>query len=168
MASVVLAAYDPLWPEEFRAEADRIARACGDLEIRLEHIGSTSVPGLSAKPIIDIAAGVPPRIDRTRHVQTLKELGYEHLGAHGIPGRDFFRRGNPRSHHVHMHSWSSRFWRDNLLFREYLRANPSVMLEYETLKRQLANIYAGDRPRYQTEKGPFIQAVLRQARLTAR
>ena len=168
MAPVVLVAYDPLWAEEFRVEADRIARACEDLELRLEHIGSTAVPGLSAKPIIDIAGGVPPNIDRAPYIQALKELGYEHKGAHGIPGRDYFRRGNPRSHHVHMVSWSSAAWRDNLTFRNHLRANPDSMREYEALKRQLAITYADDRRGYQAEKGPFIQAVFRDARLTSR
>ena len=162
MASVRLVAYDPLWPEEFRAEADRITRACDDLEIRLEHVGSTAIPGLSAKPIIDIAAGVPPRIDRVPYIQALKELGYTHKGAYGIRGRDYFTRGRPHSHHVHMLSWSSAVWRDTLRFRDHLRANAGAMLEYEILKRQLAITYADDRRRYQSEKGPFIQAVLRQ------
>jgi GrpB-like predicted nucleotidyltransferase (UPF0157 family) len=167
MAAVVLDAYDPLWPEEFRAESGRIARSCAHLEIVLEHVGSTAVPGLSAKPIIDIAAGVPPRADRKPYIQALKELGYEHKGAHGVPGRDYFRRGSPRSHHVHMVSWSSDIWRDHLLFRDHLRGNPAVMLEYEILKRQLAIAHADDRRKYQAGKGPFIQAVLREARLTA-
>ena len=166
MPAVTLIAYDPLWPEEFRAEADRIARACDDLEFRLEHVGSTSIPGLSAKPVIDIAVGVPPRVDRQPYIQALKELGYEHLGAFGIPGRDYFRRGQPRSHHVHMASWSSDLWRDTLAFRDYLRAHDETRVEYEILKRELAITFADDRPRYQSEKGPFIQAVVRKARLT--
>jgi GrpB-like predicted nucleotidyltransferase (UPF0157 family) len=161
---VFLAAYDPLWPEEFRAEADRIQAVCDDLEIRLEHVGSTAVPGLSAKPIIDILAGVPPRADREPYVQALREIGYEHLGAHGISGRDFFRRGSPRSHHVHLVTWSGSFWREQLLFRDHLRANPPVMLEYEVLKRQLAITHANDRQQYSVDKGHFIQAVLREAR----
>jgi GrpB-like predicted nucleotidyltransferase (UPF0157 family) len=168
MASVKLVGYDPLWADEFRVEAERIARACHELEIRLEHVGSTAIPGLSAKPIIDIAAGVAPRADRAPYIQTLKELGYEHKGAYGIPGRDYFRRGSPDSHHVHMYSWSSDSWHDHLIFRDHLRANPAVMLEYEILKRQLAHTYANDRRKYQSEKGPFIQAVLREARLTPR
>lgn len=160
--------YDPLWPEAFRVEANRIAKACDDLEIRLEHIGSTSVPGLSAKPIIDIAAGVPPRAEREPYIQALKELGYQHKGAHGIPGRDYFVRGSPRSHHLHMVSWTSDVWREHLLFRDYLRSNPTVMLEYEILKRQLAIVHANERADYQADKGPFIRAVLRQAKLTTR
>jgi len=162
----VISAYDPLWPEEFRVEADRIAKACHELEIRLEHIGSTAVPGLSAKPIIDIVAGIPPRVEREPYIQALRGLGYRHKGAHGVPGRDYFVRGSPRSHHVHLVRWSSNVWRDHLLFRDYLRGNPNVMLEYEILKRQLAIAHADDRRKYQSEKGPFIQAVLRQATLT--
>jgi GrpB-like predicted nucleotidyltransferase (UPF0157 family) len=161
---VFLAAYDPLWPEEFRAEAERIQRVCDDLEIRIEHVGSTAVPGLSAKPIIDILAGVPPREPREPYVQALKEIGYDHLGPYGIAGRDYFRRGNPRSHHVHLVSWSSEFWHDHLLFRDHLRGNPGVKLEYEILKRQLAITHANDRRQYLADKGPFIQAVLREAR----
>jgi GrpB-like predicted nucleotidyltransferase (UPF0157 family) len=167
MAGVTLAAYDPLWPEEFRAEAERMARVCDDLEIRIEHVGSTSIPGLSAKPIIDIAVGVPPRIDRTPYIQALKEIGYEHLGAYGLAGRDYFRRGSPRSHHVHMWSWSSRQWRDHLAFRDYLRAHADARMEYEILKRELALAYSDDRGRYTAEKAPFIQAILRKARLTS-
>src|SRR5687767_14062111 len=142
---VFLAAYDPLWPEEFRAEADRIQRVCDDLEIRVEHVGSKAVPGLSAKPIIDILVGVLPRAPREPYIQAFKETGYEHLGAYGIAERDYFRRGNPRSHHVHLASWSSDFFHDHLLFRDHLRANPGVMLEYEILKRQLAITHANDR-----------------------
>lgn len=167
MVPVVLVPYDPLWPEEFQAEAGRIGKVCHELEVRVEHVGSTAVPGLSAKPIIDIATGVPPRAEREPYIQALKEIGYDHWGAHGIPGRDFFVRGSPRSHHVHMVSWSSDVWHDHILFRDFLRGNPTVMLEYEILKRQLAIAHANDRSKYQAEKGPFIQAVLRQARLTS-
>jgi GrpB-like predicted nucleotidyltransferase (UPF0157 family) len=167
MAGVTLSAYDPLWPEEFRAEAERILRVCDDLEVRIEHVGSTSVPGLSAKPVIDIAVGVPPRVDRRPYIQALKELGYEHLGAYGLPGRDYFRRGTPQSLHVHMWSWSSEQWREHILFRDYLRANDDARMEYEILKRQLAIAHADDRRRYTSEKAPFIQAILREARLTS-
>jgi len=163
---IYLAPYDSLWPLEFDAEADRIVRACDDLPIRLEHIGSTAVPGLSAKPIIDILAGVPPRAPRAPYIAALVSLGYEHLGAYGVPGRDYFRRGAPRTHHVHMFSWSSKAWHEQLLFRDYLRAHPDVAQEYATLKRDLAVTFADDRRRYVEEKGPFIKSVLRRARAT--
>lgn len=149
---------------EFAAEAERIERACVGLQIRLEHIGSTSVPGLAAKPVIDILAGRPVSISGDRYVAALRQLGYEHKGSFGIPGRNYFRRGSPRSHHVHLVSWSSEFWRDHLLFRDYLRTHPLVASEYETLKREIAVMYVQDRDRYTDAKGPFIRSILRRAR----
>jgi len=155
--------YDALWPLEFDAEARRITRACHGLVLELEHIGSTSVPDLAAKPIIDILAGVPPRARRAPYVAALVRLGYEHLGAYGIPGRDYFRRGSPRTHHVHMVSVSSAFWRDHLLFRDTLRADAALAREYAALKRELAAAFHDGARRYTDEKGPFIRAVIRRA-----
>jgi GrpB-like predicted nucleotidyltransferase (UPF0157 family) len=162
-----IAPYDPLWPREFAAEAARIADACRDLPVRLEHIGSTSVTGMSAKPIIDILAGVPPRASRSTYVAAIRALGYEHHGALGIPGRNYFRRGSPRSHHIHLVNWSSAFWRDHLMFRDFLRRDAVAAQEYAALKRELAAMFADDRLRYNEEKGPFINAVLRRARKDA-
>lgn len=164
VSPVRLAGYDPLWPREFDAEADRIARACHGLPLRLEHIGSTAVPGLPAKPIIDILAGAPSRAARPPYIAAIVRLGYEHLGAYGIPGRDYFRRGSPRTHHVHLVSWSSKFWHDHVLFRDYLRAHPDVAQEYGALKRALAAAFPDDGRQYTDEKGPFIKSVLRRAR----
>ena len=159
-----IAPYDPMWPRGFAAEADRLAQACRALPLRIEHIGSTAVPGLSAKPIIDILIGVPPRAVRAPYVAAIRDLGYEHLGAHGIPGRDYFRRGSPRTHHVHLVSWSSTVWHDHLLFRDWLRQNESAALEYAVLKRELHAQFADDRSGYSESKSPFIKATLRRAR----
>lgn len=160
--------YDPLWPQAYAAEAERVERACGDeeLPLRLEHIGSTSVTGLSAKPIIDILAGVPPRASRAPYVAAIRQLGYEHKGAFGIPGRNYFRRGTPRTHHLHLVSWSSALWHEHLLFRDYLRTHDDVAREYAALKRELAAaLRAGrDHTQYTDAKSPFIRAVLRRAR----
>jgi GrpB-like predicted nucleotidyltransferase (UPF0157 family) len=162
-AAITLAPYDEHWPAEFEAEAERIERVCAGLPLRLEHVGSTAVPGLSAKPIIDILAGVPPRARRRDYVVALTGIGYEHLGAHGIPGRDYFRRGIPRSHHVHLVSWSSTFWKEQLLFRDWLRAHPERRREYEVLKRELALTFAADRRGYGEAKGAFVRSVVREA-----
>ena len=159
-----LAPYDSDWPLEFAAEAERIERACDGLVIRLEHIGSTSVPGLAAKPVIDVLAGRPGNVSGERYVPAFRQLGYEHKGAYGIPGRNYFRRGSPRTHHVHLVSWSSDLWRDHLLFRDYLRANPTTAREYETIKRELAAVYVNDRERYTDAKGPFIRSIVRLAK----
>jgi GrpB-like predicted nucleotidyltransferase (UPF0157 family) len=168
MSAVRLVPYDDLWPREFEAEADRLIRACDDLPMRVEHIGSTAVPGLFAKPIIDILVGVPPRDSRAPYIAALVAIGYEHLGAHGVPGRDYFRRGAPRSHHVHMVSWSSALWRDHLAFRDYLRAHPAVAQEYTVLKRELAAAFPDDARKYSEEKAPFINATLRAAESAAK
>jgi GrpB-like predicted nucleotidyltransferase (UPF0157 family) len=162
--AVLLAPYDPQWPALFEAEAARIERALVGLPIRLEHIGSTAVPGLAAKPIIDILAGRPPRSAAAAYVAVMRQLGYEHMGAYGIPGRNYFRRGTPRTHHVHLVSWTSRFWKDHLRFRDALREHPSLMREYETLKYDLAATLSPEERRVYTDaKGPFIRKVLRDA-----
>jgi len=158
--------YDPLWPRAFKAEADRIERACVGLPIQLEHIGSTSVPGLSAKPVIDILAGVPSRAKREHYIAAIRSLGYEHVGAYGLPGRDYFRRGSPRTHHIHMVDESSALWADWLMFRDFLRASPETAREYDALKRELALTFADDKNKYQDAKGPFIRSVLRRARVS--
>ena len=155
--------YDRTWPLEFSAEADRIERACAGLQTRLEHIGSTSVPGLAAKPVIDILAGRPGNVSGNAYVAAFKQLGYEHKGAFGIPGRNYFRKGTPRTHHVHLVSWSSELWRDHLLFRDYLRTHPLIAREYETIKRELAAMYVNDREQYTDAKGPFIRSIVRRA-----
>ena len=160
---ILLASYDPTWPAEFAAEEARILDVCRGLPIRLEHVGSTAVPGLDAKPIIDILAGCPPRASRAEYVAALRQIGYEHKGAFGIPGRNYFRRGSPRSHHVHMVSWSSAFWRDQLTFRDALRADDSLRRQYAALKRDLARTFSDDVEQYAGAKGPFIASVLRQA-----
>jgi GrpB-like predicted nucleotidyltransferase (UPF0157 family) len=149
---------------EFAAEAERIERACAGLPIRLEHIGSTSIPGLAAKPVIDILAGRPGNVPGKSYVAAFTQLGYEHKGAFGIPGRNYFRRGIPRTHHVHMVNWSSDLWHDHVLFRDYLRAHPDIAREYETLKRELAALYLQDREKYTDAKGPFVRSIVRRAR----
>ena len=148
----------------FDAEAHRIEDACAGLQIRLEHIGSTSIPGMSAKPVIDILAGRPPKARPTAYIAALRQLGYEHKGGFGVPGREYFRRGSPRSHHVHLVSWSSSVWEEHLLFRDRLRADAALARDYEAVKRELAIAYADDRRGYTDAKGPFIRSVIRAAR----
>jgi len=161
---VLLVPYDPLWPLEYAAEADRIAHTCDDLPLRLEHIGSTAVPGLGARPVIDIAMGIPQTAKRHEYFAALRQLGYEHRGTDGVPGRDYFVRGSPRSHHVHLVSWSSSLWNDWLLFRDQLRANPDAAREYDGLKRELSATFADEPREYSDAKGAFVRAVLRRVR----
>src|SRR6476659_9226809 len=161
--AIRLVPYDSTWPLEFAAEADRIERACAGMSLRLEHIGSTSIPGLAAKPVIDILAGRPGNMAGSMYVDAFRQIAYEHKGAHGVPGRNYFRRGTPRTHHVHMVSWSSDLWRDHLLFRDYLRAHADIAREYETIKRELAAMYIQDKETYTDAKGPFVRSIVRRA-----
>jgi GrpB-like predicted nucleotidyltransferase (UPF0157 family) len=168
MASPVrLVPYDDLWPREFAVEAARIESACEDLPIRVEHIGSTSIPGMPAKPVIDILVGCPANANRAPYVAALRQIGYVHRGNNGIPGRNYFVRGSPRSHQVHLVNWSSGLWRDHVVFRDYLRSHADVARQYEELKRQLAITFADDRRAFSDAKAPFVRAVLRDARRDA-
>lgn len=161
---MLLVPYDPLWPLEFAAEADRIVRACDDLPVQVEHIGSTAVPGLGARPVIDIGVGLPPGARRPPYAAALKQVGYEPLGATGIPGLDAFRRGRPRSHQIQLVRWSSELFDDWLTFRDALRADADIAREYDALKRELAATFGDDPRKYAEAKGPFVRAVLRRAR----
>jgi GrpB-like predicted nucleotidyltransferase (UPF0157 family) len=155
--------YDGTWPALFAAEAARIGAATDTLPLRLEHVGSTSVPRLAAKPILDILAGRPPGSSTAPYVQALVGAGYVHRGEQGIPGREFFRRGTPRAYHLHLAELEGPVWREMLRFRDSLREDPSLAAGYAALKLELAARFARDREAYIGGKGPFIARVLRAA-----
>ncbi|HEX5727239.1 MAG TPA: GrpB family protein [Longimicrobiaceae bacterium] len=163
--TVRLAPYDPAWPGLFAAEAARLAPVleAHGLSLRLEHVGSTSVPGLAAKPVLDILAGRPPGEGPERHIAALVAAGYDHRGEQGIPGREFFRRGTPRSYHVHMVEVGSPQWRRHLAFRDHLRAHPEDAAAYSALKAALAARFPRDRETYTESKAPFITEILARA-----
>ena len=161
--TVRVVAYDARWPELFRAEAARIASVVGPLGLEIEHTGSTSVPGLAAKPIIDMLAGRPPEAPLEPYVRALEAAGYAHRGEQGIPGRHFFRRGDPRSYHLHLAAHGGRFWCDQLAFRDRLRADPALRDAYAALKRALAARHPRDREAYIEGKSDFVREVLARA-----
>lgn len=99
---VRLVEYDPRWPTLFRVERQRLRAACGSLLIQFEHIGGTSIPGMRAKPVLDILAGRPHGTPSPDCIAALIRAGYEHRGEQGVPGREFFRRGRPRAYHAHL------------------------------------------------------------------
>jgi GrpB-like predicted nucleotidyltransferase (UPF0157 family) len=160
--------YDAGWPALFEREAERIRAALDGLPLRLEHVGSTSVPGLPAKPIVDIMAGYPPGSAMEPYVAALVRAGYVHRGERGIPGREFFRRGDPRSYHLHMVALDSPLWREHVGFRDHLRAHPETAAEYAALKHALAERHPRDREAYIDGKADFITSVLRRAGLPTR
>ena len=162
--------YDPAWPALFVAEAARIAPflAAHRLTLELEHTGSTAVPGLSAKPILDLLGGWVHAAERDAAIVALEAAGYEYRGEQGIPGRDFFRRGEPRQYHLHLTHVGSAFWDDHRTFRDYLRATPAAAAAYAALKEALAARYPTDRERYIDGKANFVTVTLAEARATMR
>lgn len=162
---VVIADYNPDWPAMYERERRRILDAIGEWLVDIQHVGSTSVHGLAAKPVIDIMPGVRS-LDDTRHIiEPLKRLGYEFVPEYvdDIPERRYFRRGHPRSHHLHVVETTSDFWRRHLAFRDYLRAHPEAARDYETLKRRLAVQYGDDRLGYVNAKSEFILGIEEKA-----
>jgi len=156
--------YDPRWPRLYEEEKGRIRDALGNAALDIQHIGSTAVPGMGAKPIIDIMVSVPELAAAERCVQALESLGYEFRGEAGIPGRLFFGKGTPRTHHLHMVEQESDFWKSHILFRDLLRGHPDEARRYHKLKRQLAARFGADREAYTEGKASFVESVLAKAR----
>jgi GrpB-like predicted nucleotidyltransferase (UPF0157 family) len=154
------------WPALYAAEIARVSRflAAAGVQLVFEHTGSTAVPGLAAKPIIDILAGLTAEDERTASIAALQSAGYVHRGEQEIPGRDFFRRGDPRQYHLHLTRVASSFWHDQRTFRDWLRTHPDAAAAYMALKRELAARFPADREAYIEGKTAFVEGVLREAR----
>jgi GrpB-like predicted nucleotidyltransferase (UPF0157 family) len=163
---VIIVAYDPRWAHEFEAERARIGEALGALALRIDHHGSTAVPGLAAKPIIDIQISVA-RLDAiATYAERLAPIGYVHLPHEDDAVCPFFHRPAqwPHTHHVHVVEAGGDEERRTLAFRDYLREHEPVAREYETLKRALAGALgehdASSREAYANAKGDFIARVV--------
>ena len=159
MQHITVVPYDPAWPGLYEAEAQAIAGVLGQRLTAIHHIGSTAVPGLAAKPIIDIMPVVHSLSGADAARGVLEALGYEYLGEFGIPGRRYLRRGgDERTHQVHIFAEGDR---ENiarhLAFRDYLRAHPDVCAEYAALKRALAARYPYDIESYCDGKADFVK-----------
>jgi GrpB-like predicted nucleotidyltransferase (UPF0157 family) len=163
IGTVILVSHSELWHQLFAEEDARIRGAVGEHILAIEHVGSTSICRLSAKPIIDIAIAVREISDVEKCIVPIEDIGYKYRGEFGIPGRHYFVRGEPRTHHLHMVELRSDFWRSHLLFRDYLRQHSGVAEEYEKLKRELAQKYKKNREAYTEGKAAFIEKLLRAA-----
>jgi len=157
---VRLSPHDPRWAELFAAEAGGLRSALGGLAMGVEHIGSTAVEGLAAKPIIDIAVKTRSFADLPRVVEAMKGAGYHHKGEFGLPGRHFFTRGNPVLFHVHVVEEGSDHWSYWIKFRDALRRDPALRDEYIALKQSLAKKFANDRPGDTMAKSEFVARFL--------
>jgi GrpB-like predicted nucleotidyltransferase (UPF0157 family) len=176
---IYLADYDSRWPQIFEEERARLEAAIGQWAADIQHVGSTSIPGIAAKPIIDIAVHLRSLVDALYCITPLMELGYECLGEFGIPGRIYFRKrtdepvrgqshdGVGRTHQVHMYERTNEQYEKQIVFRDYLRAHPDARDAYETLKRQLAESHARDIEAYAMAKSDFVLDILDRARAAA-
>jgi len=152
--------YSPAWAEAFKQERELLHNTVGSAGIAIEHVGSTSVPGLSAKPVLDIALGLPASADTDSVARKLTQIGYEDRGENGIPGRRFMRRGRPTLVHLHIVAYGGELWQNHLLFRDRLRTSNVLRDRYAALKTERAARFPDDRESYTRSKHEFIQSVL--------
>lgn len=161
--SVKLVPFSPEWKNLFEEEKQALFSTLAGCLLEVEHIGSTAIPNMPAKPIIDIAATVKNEGDIEKCIKPLTDTGYEYKGEYGLPGRHFFIKGKPSTHHLHVVVSGSHHWELWLLFRDYLIQHKHPAHEYSVVKQALAKKYARDRDSYTKNKGDFIVAVLKQA-----
>ena len=169
MDEIEIVDYDPRWPTLFDEEARRLRTVLDPTAIEgIEHFGSTAIPGLSAKPILDILIAVRSLAEaRATFVEALKTLDYVYWADNPKKDRMFFVKGMPpfgsgRTHHVHVTEPNGELWQ-RLAFRDYLRAHPEEAGTYERLKRRLAAEHPSDREAYTDAKSAYVEAVMRKA-----
>lgn len=165
---VELVAYDPRWPVLYEQMRARLASALGPTALRIDHVGSTAVPGLAAKPIVDIQVSVPEVDDEGPYRQPIEDQGF--ALRYREPGHRYFRPppGLPRLWQVHVCTVGSEWEWDHLLFRDYLRAHPAAAAEYAAIKRRAASEHPTDRVTYTDAKDPWIRATVAAAEQWAR
>ena len=163
-APIIIAEYDPGWAKQFETLRSRIAPTLGPLAAAIEHVGSTAVAGLAAKPIIDIDVVLRWRDDLAAAIKKLDPLGYLHRGDLGIPGRESFRAPlHDVPHHLYLCLPQCREFERHIAFRDYLRTHPGHVAAFARLKRQLAAEHRTNRDAYTQAKSEFVNFILRQA-----
>ncbi len=156
---IVIVEYDPAWPMRYEEERARLAEALGPVAARIDHIGSTSVPGLPAKSIIDIQVTVERLGAVAPYIELLAPLGYTYYEVMGNAERYAFGKGAPHTHHLHIVERGGEEDIRPIAFRDYLRAHPETAWQYAALKRDLAARFADDRRAYNAGKTDFIRRI---------
>ena len=162
---VVVQSYEKTWADDFVAIRDELNTVLKDLALRIEHVGSTSVEGLSAKPIIDIDAVIQNREKLPEVIAALQKLGYSHEGDQGIPGREAFKyegKEHLRKHHLYVCAQDSEELRRHIAFRDYLRNHPDAVDAYSRIKEEGAELYPWDIDKYIEYKSPFIESIYKR------
>jgi GrpB-like predicted nucleotidyltransferase (UPF0157 family) len=160
LSRIEVVPYDPLWPQEFARACGEVIAALGPNVLAVHHIGSTSIPGLHAKPVIDMLAVVADSAGVDKRAAEMQRLGYEAMGAFGIEGRRYFRRDDPtgrRTHQLHVFEEGSPHVPRHLAFRDYMRAHPVSADAYGELKRALATEHPHDAAAYMDGKDAFVK-----------
>jgi len=164
--SIMVVAHDPKWSRKFEDEAAIVGAALGPAALAIHHIGSTAIPGIFAKPIIDMLVVAPSVEAIDERAASLEAIGYEAKGEFGIPGRRYFRKDNDagiREYQVHVFAPDSEEVARHLAFRDYLRSHSGAAQEYSQLKRELAELHTCSIESYTDGKDPFIKATVRAA-----
>jgi len=169
---VVLVPSTNSWSEAFEREASNLKLVMKDRLLGIEHVGSTAIPGIRAKPILDIMVGVANPTDRPDLAPDLTELNYEIRPNAGLPAEHVFAKGTPRTHLLHVVEYDGEVWQQKLAFRDALRADDQLALAYEKLKVELSLRFAADRAAYTDGKTEFVRGIvtsrLRDAKLLTR
>jgi GrpB-like predicted nucleotidyltransferase (UPF0157 family) len=166
---VYIVAYDPSWPALFAKEGNRIFEAVGQWVEEVQHVGSTAIPGLDGKPVIDLMVGLKGMADASSCVEPLTNLGYSYWAEGAQPHHHLFVRFvdpsmSARTHNLHLVEAGGQYWEERLLFRYYLRKHPETAKEYAELKYRLASRHRDDREAYTEAKADFVNEVVRLAR----
>ena len=161
---VIVEQYNEAWEQNFRQIKAELQEALGELALRIEHVGSTAVPGLSAKPIIDIDVVIRDRSLLCSVISRLEATGYQYEGDLGISGREAFTyegKDHLQKHHLYVCPEDSAELRRHLLFRDYLRSHPEAVKEYSQIKEEGALLYPEDIDKYIEYKSPYIEKIYR-------
>ncbi len=165
-ANLAVVPYQSGWKELFEREADLLRSVLGEKALCIEHIGSTSIPGMVAKPIVDIMVAVVSLSQATKLIPVVEALGYEYEPRDTIPERVFFaKESSPeyRTHHLNLTPLESGFWKNCIAFRDYIRTHDQIAAEYGDLKKHLAEIYAHTHQLDRDGKTEFVSRVLELA-----
>lgn len=153
--------YDETWPAQFERLRSRLAEALGPVVLRIEHVGSTAVPGLAAKPKLDVDVVVATAREVAKAIEGLAEVGFEHQGDLGVPGREAFKGPDGGDlYHVYVCVEGMEPLREHLVFRDYLRSHPEAAADYVDLKRELAARFPADRDAYSRGKSAFVRSIV--------
>lgn len=160
---IVLEPHNPRWSALFEEERQAILHAGGGLISAIHHVGSTAIPGIAAKPIIDILATLARHEHGQACAGAMERLDYEYRGESGVEGRHYFRKGFPHTHHLHMYAANHPEVGRHLRFCDYLRRHPAEALAYEALKRELAARFVSNTLLYSQAKTEFCNRIDRLA-----